>query len=118
MTKPHPCDCKHLGNCPFQPTSPWNLQDLSGLPLYRKLTVRESMESQLIVNGIEVRKPEVGDFVGTDTSTQTTFVIARAIDPGLAVAYAESKKGCRCKADRMLWRIKNPVPPSVDIAGS
>lgn len=90
-----PCDCHHLGHCIFHKPDA-HRTDLDGKRLWRELMPGES------------RKVAPGDLC--EGYRGTALAIARAIDPAEAIAYAQSKLLKRCKAESIMWRLKNPQP--------
>ncbi len=92
-----PCNCKHMGHCPFEGQPDARRTDLEGKPLWRELLDGESTAQQ--PGDLALALPD-GDVASA----------ARAIDPDHVLAYAKSKAGTRCKGQRLLWRMKNKVP--------
>lgn len=83
---------------------------MDGNVLYRALTEAEERTSQVqAVGGQRLHGSAIGDFVRT-TGQGDIQVIAKALDPELAVAYAKTKVGKACKADSYMWKKRHPVP--------
>lgn len=106
------CDCAHLGHCTFQ-TQPLRMTYLNHDPIYRGLAEDEQARS-LVATPIQrdLNPIEAGDFLATDARGNMS-ILARALEPERAVAYAESKIGRRCKADSFMWRKSHPYPPEL-----
>lgn len=97
------CTCRHLGHCPFhKPDS--RRTDLDGRPLWRELTGEEQAQADVLGEDAI----QIGDLC--NESEDVVRITGRAIEPERAVAYAKSKEGRRCKADRFMWRLRHPVP--------
>lgn len=85
------------------------MSDLQGKRLYRELTYTEQLQSRLMVDGQELRKAPRGGFVGSLGQGDVTL-LAMPVDTERVVSYVRTKVNCRCKADKMMWRLMHPIP--------
>lgn len=103
------CTCAHAGQCPINDkVDPLHATYPDGTKVNRPLTDREASQGRLRAAGRDLRKPPVGGVVASD-GEGNMYLVAMAIDPDRAIAYARSPMG-RCRAHSFMWRLRHPVP--------